>query len=398
MSLSETADRISFGDVLDLLGYEIDGGEFLAIGYRPVGRGFCSVVRTPEDAIRFVFEYLLGPYSEFDCDVYFSINPVAGPARNDGGRGQERDVTRWNALYGDFDVKAGAFKKIDDILACITTISAMLGTRPSVLIFSGHGVQALWVIEDGVLDTEAKWEAAARLSRRFGRLVATVAWRDHHAGMDSVFDLSRMLRVSDTFNVKDPRHIVMAYALADTGGPLTVERIEEALDEWGETLGVPELDSDRPVRGEVISPPSDWRFATADCNYVTAMVSRWGQESDRPKAGRHQWAMDRCVRLACAYRWGCLTEDGLKAALAHLEKALGHWCQVVGHPRGLHRNEINDAWKWGVTKVATLTDEQVRGQLAGHTHYGYDPFGRRRTVLRTSLPRTAKYAFRQGVS
>ena len=69
MSLSETADRISFGDVLDLLGYEIDGGEFLSVGYRPEGRGFCSVVRTPEDAIRFVFEYLLGPYSEFGCDV-----------------------------------------------------------------------------------------------------------------------------------------------------------------------------------------------------------------------------------------------------------------------------------------------------------------------------------------
>ena len=53
--------------------------------------------------------------------------------------------------------------------------------------------------------TETKREAAARLSRRFGRLVATVAWRDHHAGVDSVFDLFRMLRVPGTFNYKNPR-------------------------------------------------------------------------------------------------------------------------------------------------------------------------------------------------
>ena len=106
-----TDDRITFGAVLDRLEYEIDGGEFLSIGYRPVGCGFSTVVRSPADAIRFVFECLLGPYSEFDCDVYFSVNAVA-----DGvgcGRGKESDIARWNALYSDFDVKPGAFTNIE---------------------------------------------------------------------------------------------------------------------------------------------------------------------------------------------------------------------------------------------------------------------------------------------
>ena len=253
--------------MLERLGHTPGDGAFIGIGIRPQGRPFQTMVggaewRTPRCRVS---RLLRSP-----AQRRLFLDQRRGPHGCRRAR-SERDVTRWNALYGDFDVKPGAFTNIDDALACIATISAMLGTRPSVLIFSGHGVQPLWPIEDGLLDTEAKWEAAARLSRRIGRLMATVAWRDHHAGMDSVFDLSRMLRVPDTFNLKDPRHIVMAYALADTGGPLTVERIEEALDEWGETLGVPELDSDRPVRGEVISPPQGWRFAACHCRYT----QRW---------------------------------------------------------------------------------------------------------------------------
>ena len=275
----------------------------------------------------------------------------------------------------------------------------MLGTRPSVLIYSGHGMQPLWPIEDGVLDTEAKWEAAARLSRRFGRLVATVAWRDHHASVDSVFDLSRMLRVPGTFNVKDHRRWVMAYAVADTGGPLTVYQIAEAIDEWGEALGVPELASDIPVRGTVLSPPDDWSFGDTDCRYTQTMVAAWGQESDRPKAGRHQWAMDRAIRVACAQRLGCLTEGGLGTALEHLQTALEHWCQIVGDPRALHRNEIVDTYRWAVDKVATLTEAQARTELGSHGHGEALPFGRRaREPLRTGIPRIAKYDFRRGVS
>lgn len=241
-------DDINFGSVLDLLGYSGADGEFLSIGWQPVDRSFRTVVRSPTDALHLVVGL---PESDHDSrsDVWFSVNSVRAGIE-DGKRGAERDVVWWRGLCADFDVKPGAFTSIEDILACVATISAMLGTRPSVLIFSGHGVQALWVIEDGVLDTETKWQRAARLSRRTGRLMAEVAWRNHQASMDSVFDLSRMLRVARTFNFKNPRHIVEVYAVADTGGPLTVDQIEEALDEWGADLDVPELASDTPVRGE----------------------------------------------------------------------------------------------------------------------------------------------------
>ena len=364
-----SAEVLTFAEVLDVLGHSPDG--FIAIGLRPVGRGFRASMMRTAAAEEFVFWSLT---EQSHTDVYFSVNALG--AALPAGRGKESDVTRWLALYSDLDVKPGAFTTIAAALVCIATLSAMLGTRPSVIIYSGHGLQPLWPIEDGVLDTEAKWEAAARLSRRFGRLVATVAWCDHHASVDSVFDLSRLLRVSRTFNYKEhPRRHVMAYAVSDTGAPLSVERIEEVCDEWGATLDVPKLDSDTPVRGPVISAPQDWRFAGQDCCYVTAMVTRWGQESDRPKAGRHQWAMDRCVRLACAQRLGCLTSEGLTAALEHLGKCLAHWCAVVGEPRELHRNEIGGAWDWGVRAAAVKTEEQARAELGGHGHDARKPFG-----------------------
>jgi hypothetical protein len=156
----------------------------------------------------------------------------------------------------------------------------------------------------------------------------------------------------------------MAGAVTDTGGPLTMEGIEEFLEAYGAT----ELASDQPVDGEVIVAPDEWKFAEHDCNYVQVMVSAWDQESDRPKAGRHQWAMDKAVRLAAACRWGCLTEDGLIVALEYLEDALAHWCSIVGDPRSLHHNEIGSAFGWGVNKVATFIDERVGQELGSHRH------------------------------
>lgn len=376
MSAEDDLVRLDLVEVLERLGHTPGDGGFIGIGIRPGGCPFQTMVVAAERADSHVTGFLT--HSDHPrSDMYFSVNSVR--ARLTTGRGGKSDVTRWCALFCDFDVKPGAFTNINDALVCVAAVSAMLGTRPSVLIFSGHGVQPLWPIEDGMLDTEAKWQRATRLSRRFGRLVAEVAWRNHQAGVDFVFDLSRLLRVPNTFNHKDPRHLALAYAVADTGAPLTVDQIEEILDAWGVDLDVPARPSDSAVRGEVISDPEDWGFARSDCNYATAMVSRWGTDSDRPKAGRHQWAMDRATRLACAQRLGCLTEDGLDSALEHLESSLAHWCQLVGVPRPLHRNEIrgdtSSAWSWGQDKASKLTDEQTRAELGGHIHDSKNPFG-----------------------
>lgn len=348
--------RLSFAELLDTLG--LGDGDFIAVCHQPVGGTFQAQVTSCRNSAAAV----LG-LPERSC-VWFTPNPTAGPERRGQGRGRERDVKRWVALYADLDVKPGVFRDIDQAQAFINELSAIVGTRPTAVIHSGHGLQPIWVIEDGQLVDEVQWARAYRLIRQFGRLATSAAYNFCGAELDNDYDADRLLRVPGTMNLKDPDHPVPTGAVADTGGPLTVDAIEEFLDAYGATA----LESDQPVSGEVVNAPEDWAFGDRDCNYVQAMVSAWGNESDRPKKGRHRWAMDRAVRLAAAHRLGCLTEDGLTVALEYLHDALTHWCTEVGDPRSLHHREIESAHQWGMKKVATFTDERTAQELGNHIH------------------------------
>jgi hypothetical protein len=353
--------ELTLDEVLEVLGWA--DGEFTALCHKNVGGAFTSSVVASLNANAFA-ESL-----PERADVWFSVNPTLGPARQGGGRGGERQVTRWAALYLDVDVKEGAFPDLDKAAEFVSALSEMVGTRPSVLIFSGHGLQPLWPIEDGQLDTEVKWAQAYQLSRRFGRLAHGVA-SEFSASLDNVSDLTRILRVPQKTNWKDPANPVPVRAVADVGGPLTVDAIEEFLDEWA-----PEIGSDESVACDTVSAPDGWVYGPDDCAYVRAMVEPWGEQSDKPKEGRHQWATDRAVRLAAAHRLGCITEDGLRASLKHLEVCLAHWCQTVGTPRDLHYDEIGSAYRWATTKVATFTDERTRQELGKHQHDDADRVG-----------------------
>jgi hypothetical protein len=148
--------------------------------------------------------------------------------------------------------------------------------------------------------------------------------------------------------------------------PLGLVEIEDALA----CLGIGELGSDEPVFDEILSDCADWDFGEQDCGYAISMICAWDKESDRPRAGRHQWALNKAVRLAAAHRLGCLTADGLCAALEHLHRCLEVWCSTVGHPRALHHDEVGSAYRWAMRKVATFDDNQTRDQLGDHRHGG----------------------------
>lgn len=344
--------QIGFDEVLETLGGSDD--EFTGVCHQRVGGRFMSAVVPSAHASAVVYSL------PDEANVWFSINPTTGPARDGGSRGSERDVTRWAALYLDVDVKEGAFQDLGKAEEFIDRVSELIGTRPSVVIHSGHGLQPLWAIEDGRLDTPDARDRACQLSRRFGRLAATVAEK-YSASLDTVSDLARILRVPGTTNWKDTDYPVGACAQRDTGGPLSVERIEEFLDEW-----CPRIDSDTPALGEMVSSPSDWQFGSGTCAYVAKMVTAW--RADRPRDGRHQWLMDRCVRLEAAHRLGCITEVDRDAALRSVEEALRHWCQVLDPSREVQPGEVGGGFRWAVQRVSTMTDTEARAQLGCHRH------------------------------
>ncbi|HTX96844.1 MAG TPA: hypothetical protein VME67_19505 [Mycobacterium sp.] len=235
----------------DVLGFTDD--EYASLLYeKPGGRPF-STVLAPADAVTNAAKV------STTANLYFGVNPTKGPAREKDGRGKEIDVTRLTALWADIDVKPGACPSLETAHAITDELSTILGTRPSVIVESGHGLHVYWPIADGQLAGGDVGPLRA-LVQRWGRLVRTVAEKRGVAVIDSVFDLARMLRVPGSFNNKSlsngqPAPPVTAYL--DTGGPLTVAEVDERLTE----AGFDELPGDRDAVGEEVSPPSEWLWA-----------------------------------------------------------------------------------------------------------------------------------------
>ncbi len=340
--------------LLDTLGYQPD--EFVSLLYEN-GAGPRTAVKAPADAVAAIGRI------PADANVFFGVNPIRGPARNNAGRGKTEDVTRLAALWADLDVKADACKDLSVAQAIIDELSKMLGTRPSSITHSGNGLHPYWPVSDGHVSATN----AAALVRRWGRLVAVVA-EAHGARVDSVYDLPRMLRVPGTFNNKaaakgDAATPVTTYA--DTGGPLTVVEIDERFNEYGIYQEDHDTRSD-----EQISEPDGWRFSSKTCNYVTELID--GISTDGPKPGksrhmgRHQWACKQAVRLACAHMLGCISESDWGRAQKLLGKRLSNLRAATGET--VPQLEIPGVFKLGIERASAKTEDQARAELGDHDH------------------------------
>ncbi|WP_244971892.1 AAA family ATPase [Gordonia rubripertincta] len=341
-SAGSGSSPITFTGLLDILGHN----GFTAVCLKPVDGDFSATVTESADAANLA--------GVADADLWFGVNPVTGPAR--GGRGSSDDVTALSCLWVDFDVKDGACATLGDALTIVDDLSAILGTRPGVLIWSGHGVQPLWLIEDDAATFTSPKDRtrAVVLLKRWRRLVETVAGQ-RGAGVDAVFDLARILRIPGTTNHKaDPVPVVATH---DRGGPLTLDEIDDVLDEFG----VPYPD-DESTNAAV--DPDSFAWAGEACFYARRMIAGWA--TDSPIA-RHPWLVGQATRLAAARRHGCLTADEHQHGIDTLTTRMRELC-TQGEARALPANEIRDAIAWGEHRVAQMSDERAARELGGHTH------------------------------
>jgi hypothetical protein len=232
-----------------------------------------------------------------DLDCWYGAAPLH--PRVIAGKGHARDVVGLRELYADLDVKSGGMPTYDAAADVIDDLSEMLGSRPVGVVQSGHGLQPHWAIERGdgtdwPDETDPRHSVAAALLRRWGRLVKHVG-TSRKGSVDGVFNLDRILRVPGTTNRKDPDRPVRTTIGWNSGGPISLARLDETLLEYG----FPELAGDRDVLGEIRSEPGSWDWADRSCAYVAAMVKAW--QTDTP-AGRHPWLVSQSTRLAAAHR------------------------------------------------------------------------------------------------
>lgn len=341
-------------DLQQIIGYR--DGEYLSVSVGNAG-GFRSVVLPYRPGIGGeIVETLRQPGN----NVYFGVNPV-GPKAT--GRGTVGDVTRLAGLYCDLDVKPGGCPSIEVARSIVGELSAMLGTAPSAIVMSGHGLQPYWPIEDAPIsagDGSGRGKAIA-LTRRWGRLVAHVA-KSHGAQVDSVYDLARVLRAPGSVNHKgSPVEVTIERG---TGGPVTLAQIVDCLDEQG----VSEQPGDVTIKSGAAdySAPTEWTFAEGNCGYSVTMRRGWMK--DTPGA-RHPWLLAQAVRVAAAHRNGCMNADGLRQAWVELEQRFTELCEgSPTDPRKVKPLEMAEAISYAQRRAGAMDAAHMATELGGHLH------------------------------
>lgn len=136
------------------------------------------------------------------CDVYFGLALVTGQPK---GRGTLEDTAAIGALWADIDV-AGDTHPRQDLPTSIDearTLLAALPVKPSIVVHSGHGLHAYWLLkEPWVFDTPEERQVAAQVTKGWHAVVCAAAaasgWHPENLG-----DLTRVLRLPGTLNRKD---------------------------------------------------------------------------------------------------------------------------------------------------------------------------------------------------
>jgi putative DNA primase/helicase len=291
-------------------------------------------------------------------DVYFGLNPHNLPVGANAHRGTEGQITRLVGLPADLDIKDGACRDLPTAHAIIGDVSSALGTRPRLIISSGRGIQPVWTV------TDCDASQGRSLLRRFGRLVAACAF-NRDVKVDNIFDLPRVLRVPGTLNHKyDPP--LATSAVQDSGRPLTAMEVDQRLT----AAGIREQANDSNlVDSVVVSEPRSWTHRDNLCGYAKTTVNQW--KTDDPASGRHQMLLSNLVRLACMWRFGCLTgRKAVKSGIKHVAQRHQELCNSTQPRRHVSRYEIEAAWIWALERVSAMTDEQVAAQLGDHDHNG----------------------------
>lgn len=150
-------------------------------------------------------------------NVYFGVGTRRyGKHLSSDERGKDTDVAYLYALWIDIDWKSEAHAKEnlpadeDEALSILEAVPF----EPSILVRSGHGIQAYWLL-DSPLSVGLGVEAAKKLTQRwnytFKKFAARAGW-----DVDSVYDLARVMRLPGGRNVKNGGDIAVETVHIDT--------------------------------------------------------------------------------------------------------------------------------------------------------------------------------------
>ena len=135
-----------------------------------------------------------------------------------GGRGKTEDIIGIPGLWLDLDYQSPGAHKVKHSLppteGAALSLLEKAPYKPSLIIHSGHGLQVYWLFKElAWVDNKTHREAFGRLCRGWQQLFQR-AGRDRGWHVDSTADLTRVLRIPGTYNLKagEVREVVVREA------------------------------------------------------------------------------------------------------------------------------------------------------------------------------------------
>ncbi|CVK18409.1 DUF927 domain-containing protein [Sporomusa sphaeroides] len=192
-------------------------------------------------------------------DVYFGLG--LRRKKLDSGRGKVEDVRCITCLWADIDVKADAHKEtnlpqgIEEAVDFVNSFPLL----PSVIINSGHGLHAYWLLNTPWDLDEAENLRAKQLMSRFQGLLKDKG-KENGWKLDNTSDLARILRVPGTLNYKYPEQPIKVEILeAHPERRYTIEKVEEFL---------PIAEPIQPQIDRGLNPDDSVRVLVENCAFI----------------------------------------------------------------------------------------------------------------------------------
>ena len=138
-------------------------------------------------------------------NVYAMVSTLATPPA--AGRGGAGDAVALGSVVLDVDCAGPGHAEVSGRLTLpdreeALALLAALPVPPSVLIDTGHGFLARWLLAEPVVIADGTdRRRAVDLAQGWNRLAGRL-WADHGCHLDNVGDLARLTRVAGTYNRK----------------------------------------------------------------------------------------------------------------------------------------------------------------------------------------------------
>lgn len=215
-----------------------------------------------EDAIRVAAAECRG-----NRDVYYSVAGLA-KGRPKHGRGKKEEVVAALGVWIDADLKSyllpGEPPNIEVLRDALPA-----NPQPTILVCSGNGWHAYWLFDEPILIVSEEDRAQTQQLVVDFQEMLRQQLRPRNFGLDATHDLSRVLRVPGTFNLKDRQNPKRVYIEHAGGRRYQPSYLRELVDDFRFAVGaVPTEDStgmDRPKRGTAkistrrsLGPSDDW--------------------------------------------------------------------------------------------------------------------------------------------